>query len=124
MAPKIDINLVSTVFEGIAGADYASDGAVFCRAAADSTERLVKRECITPENMYSICYAAGCLAAYRLRLKLSFDPSPSFTAGDVRVLESGTSADAARALYEEAMRAISHLLRRGDGTLLSVRGKV
>ncbi len=122
MAPKLDINIISTVFEQIAGAENAGSGGVFCRAACESIERLARPDCITAENMYSLCYAAGCLAAYRLRLKLSYDAAPSFTAGDVKVGEGATATEAAKALYEEAFAAVSHLMRKNGGILLSVRG--
>ncbi len=118
----LNANEVAQVFGALTGGAAAGEAALLCKSAAESICGRLSDGADIAKNHAALCYAAGCLAAYRFRIKNELDPQPEFKAGDISVKPSGTSLEAAKQLLDDALSGIRHLFKRGEGVACSVGG--
>lgn len=80
-------------------------------AQEDMKSRLkVPLNSLSDSKKLRLAYAAGALAFYKYCLIISATEPESFSAGEVRVTEGGSKADAAKRLFEEELRGLSDVL--------------
>ena len=111
MEYKISINKVVDIYKALNHDGNTADGRVFCRTSARVLESWIDKTKVSDENLFEVCYAAAAMANYRRALKES-SVSMDFKAGDISVSDkSEKSVEYAKRLYEDAIEAISYLLK-------------
>lgn len=118
----LNANEVAQVFGALTGGAAAGEAALLCKSAAESICGRLRGGVDIAKNHTALCYAAGCLAAYRYAMKNELDPQPEFKAGDISVKARPSSLESAKALLDDAIADIRCLFKRGEGVACSVGG--
>ncbi len=122
----MDLLLVLAVFCRLTGLSE-SEGRRYlplCRAAAAALTRRLAPQVDLAAEQDTLCHAAGAAAYYRYVMRTALEEgAATFAAGDVKVTDhTDRRIAAARALLEEAMRSVAHLLCEDDFAFLEVKG--
>lgn len=123
MKYDISTDKVVAMYETLAGKNFnLSEGQLFCATACGVISGWIDTSKVDPACADQICYAAACMANYRRVLKAS-EAASDLKAGDISVKDcSEKSIAVAKKLYDDAVEAISFMLKPKRFAFLSVKG--
>ena len=111
MEYKISIDKVVDIYNTLNSNKNSADGRVFCRTSARVIGSWIDKSKVSEDNSFEVCYAAATMAYYRKALKDNA-VAVDLKAGDISVTDnSEKTVEYAKKLYEDALQAISHLLK-------------
>lgn len=114
----LDIDIISRYFQTLSGEGELANWMDLLQLCRKEVEGMMKTDA-DERTMPGLCYAAAALANYRFNLKASAGGISTFKAGDVSVSMDDT-VNTAKAIYADALRAVSGLLDRRDFAFICV----